>query len=123
MRLSRVKNLLGLMSLLVVSSFLAGCAEEGDVLLKPSSTMFSLEISKLPTAPPGMIYELWVCTRAAIDTSAPSNLIKPLMRFNYLTGSAGPFLADTAGNPISTNQTLGVDIFDYSSVFVSIEPS
>lgn len=98
-----------------------GCTQKDDGLLKPSSTLVKMEISKLPTAPPGMFYQLWACTRPAIDTSAPASVVKPLLRFNYLYLPGGPALVDSASNPISTDQTFPIDIYDYASVLVSVE--
>ncbi len=117
----RAIRVLGGLSCAMVLGLFWGCSEKDDIILKSSSTLFSFEISKLPSAPDGMIYELWVSTRPAVDTAAPTDVVKPLLRFNYLPSNNGPYLANEAGEQISFDQPLGVDIFDYSSIFISAE--
>ena len=43
-----------------VGIWLAGCSQSIDVATSITSTVLKLDVERLPTTPPGMIYELWV---------------------------------------------------------------
>jgi hypothetical protein len=89
---------------------MAGCSQDEDVVSPISTTELTLSVLRLPTPPPGMIYELW----AANSTDTLS-----LGKFSY-DPTLQRFL-DESGAARENVFTFNGDLFSYKSVFVSVE--
>lgn len=89
---------------------MAGCSQDEDVVSPISTTELTLSVLRLPTPPPGMIYELW----AANSTDTVS-----LGKFSY--DPAQQRFLDASGAARENVFSFNGDIFQYKSVFVSVE--
>lgn len=95
------------------------CSQPGDVILEKSTTVVSLTSERLPSPPVGMIYELWVCKNETVDTSVAAADVKSMGRFSYDNDDKKYF--DENGVEIENRFVLEDDIFNYSTIFVSVE--
>ena len=95
---------------LFVMTVIWSCSQPDDVLTGISSTKIALTAERLPTLPDGMAYELWV----ANDQDTVS-----VGKFLYDQESA-TFL-DMSSLARSSEFILPADIFNYNSIFVSVE--
>lgn len=95
----------------LILAIISGCAQPDDIIAPASSTDIFLTPSRLPTPPPGMIYELWVVDE---DDNSVS-----LGKFNW--DSRLYRFSDTAGNRIDSVWTTDFDILNYKYLCVSIE--
>ncbi|MFZ5980903.1 MAG: hypothetical protein ACOYVF_09770, partial [Candidatus Zixiibacteriota bacterium] len=66
-----------------------------------------------------MIYELWVCKNETVDTSVAAADVKSMGRFSYDNDDKKYF--DENGVEIENRFVLEDDIFNYSTIFVSVE--
>ncbi len=111
--MTRRANWLLIFALAVVSvTVYYGCSQTDDILTPVKKTTLTLTTQLLPTAPTGMVYELWV---------AGENDTIPVGRFNYDQDNL-IFLNEN----MSTRADGGSFVFDgdlmaYSSVLVSVE--
>lgn len=89
-----------------------GCEQVDDIPVGITTTNMYLAIDRLPSTPTGMIYELWVAD--ASDTLS-------LGRFGW-DNTLKRVLTETGANRPDSNQfTVSTDLFDYQSIFVSVE--
>ncbi len=95
---------------LIAFTFIWSCSQPDDVLSGVSRTEVSLSAQRLPSLPAGMAYELWV---------ADDNDTVSLGKFEY-NSDESQFL-DLDGSQRSSTFTLQGDIFNYTSIFISVE--
>jgi hypothetical protein len=109
----RRSNCLPLLVLASVSIILLlSCTQSEDVVTPVSTTDLVLKAERLPSPPPGMVYELWV--------SKPGDTVS-LGKFSY-DAASGEFRT-TAGAARSDTFALNVDVLTFTKVLVSIEES
>ncbi len=108
--LRRIKCLPVLLLAGLVAMMAVGCSQDEDIVSPVSTTELTLSALRLPTPPPGMMYELW---------AAGSNDTVSLGKFSY-NPEVQKFL-DASGNERDAVFTFSGDLFDYNSVFVSVE--
>ncbi|MBD3402115.1 hypothetical protein GF420_04415 [candidate division GN15 bacterium] len=89
-----------------------GCEQADDISTGIANTDLYLAAERMPSTPPGMIYELWVAS--ASDTISLGKFGYDAERLRFL---------DLGGNvrPDSNKFTVDDDIMAYSEMFVSIE--
>ncbi|MDZ4723080.1 MAG: hypothetical protein SGI97_04135 [candidate division Zixibacteria bacterium] len=113
-----------LLTTLAAVAVFSGCSQPDDVLTPVSTTNLSLKIERLPSPPPGMVYELWVSRKPVRDTNLATSDLRSITRFSYLKDSIESILLDSNYRPVTNSQfTLPADLFDFKSVFVSVEDS
>jgi hypothetical protein len=89
---------------------MAGCSQDEDVVSPISTTELTLSVLRLPTPPPGMIYELWAANSRDTISLGKFSYDPTLQRF-----------LDESGAARENVFTFNGDLFLYKSVFVSVE--
>lgn len=117
---NRVLVLIFALVLLVV---IWGCAQTDDIIARKSLTEIYLTAERIPTAPSGMIYELWVAKNPVTGMNVPASEAVSIGRFSYLANDTiSTFL--TPGDTARADSNLFIlhdDILEYSSLFVTVE--
>lgn len=108
--------IVGLVGVLLVS-----CSQPVDVASVVTTTEIRATVQRLPQLPAGMIYELWATTVVPRDTSILSSQVRSISRFGVLKNDTINTLVDTAGNPIEPTFLLSGDLYQFKSLFVSVE--
>ena len=100
-----------------------GCSQSDDITASVSLTNMWLTVDRLPTAPPGMVYELWVSENTLTGNSVPAEEIVSMGRFSYIANDTIVAFLDESGalRADSNKFTLDADILDYTTIFVSVE--
>lgn len=108
--------MLGLLSLVL------SCSQADDIVASKSVTKIWLDAERLPEAPDGMIYELWV-SKADPSEDVPLDDARSLGRFGYLSSDSLVAFLNVAGEvrPDSNFFMLAGDIFDYEYLFVGVQ--
>jgi hypothetical protein len=95
----------------IIVAVIWGCSQPDDIIAPASSTDIILTPSRLPTPPPGMIYELW-----AVDADGEG---LSLGKFDW--DSRLYRFSDTSGNRIDSTWTVDFDVMKYKSICISVE--
>lgn len=107
----RRNRLLSFVLSALILAVIGGCSQPDDIIAPASATDIFLTPSRLPTPPPGMIYELWVVDE---DDNSVS-----LGKFNW--DSRLYRFSDTAGNRLDSVWTADFDILKYKYLCVTVE--
>lgn len=104
----------------------AGCGDDkGNGPVDNPYDRMSLDLFAVAPLGDGMVYELWISPIPGL--AAASEDWVSVVRFDVTagTGGSGAQMVDENGVPISGNSLsdIGVDLEDYDSMFVTIEPS
>jgi len=111
--MTRRANRLLILALAVISMTLYyGCSQTDDILTPVSHTTLTLSVQLLPTAPDGMVYELWVAGEG--DTVAVGRFNFDQNNYKFLNEN-GSTRAD--GGTFEFNG----DLFDYTDILVTVE--
>ena len=116
-------RLLFLIFALVLVVLIWGCAQTDDITARISVTEIYLEPNLLPTAPAGMIYQLWAARKPVTSMSIPANELMSIGRFSYISDDTiSAFLNESDSLRADSNLfRLDGDILDYSTLFVTIQ--
>jgi len=95
----------------LVIAFIAGCTQPDDILAPVASTKIILTPARLPSPPPGMVYEIWL-----VDKDGGH---KSLGKFNW-DSKMYRFL-DTTGNRIDSLWTVNFDVLKYRRISLTVE--
>ncbi len=108
--------MLGLLSLVL------SCSQADDIMASKSVTNIWLDAERLPEAPDGMVYELWV-SKVDPSGSMASSDYQSLGRFGYMSSDSLVSFLDEAGDVRADSNffTLTGDIFDYEYLFVGVQ--
>ncbi|RKX27787.1 MAG: hypothetical protein DRP45_00045 [Candidatus Zixiibacteriota bacterium] len=100
-----------------------GCSQTDDINAPASVTYLYLDVDQLPNLPAGMQYELWVSRDPVTDTSIVSDKLVSMGRFSYIRNDTIAKFLDSNGvvRTDSCQFTLDGDIYDFASIFVTIE--
>ncbi len=107
----RYNRLLIIVLSALVIALIAGCTQPDDVLAPVASTDIILTPARLPSPPPGMIYEIWLVDK--------NDGHKSLGKFNW--DSKMYRFSDSAGNVIDSLWTVNFDVLKYRRISLSIE--
>lgn len=106
-------RLLSLFVILAVSLVVAwGCTQTDDIVSGITTTNIYLQVERLPSAPTGMVYQLWVANQS--DTVS-------LGQFGWDHVMKEVLLPNGSNRPDSNKFVLSDDLFSYSHLFVSVE--
>lgn len=105
----------------LIISVIWSCSQPSDIETPVAQTELTLSVERLPEAPPGMIYQLWV-----VRTAVTSNAISPddavsVGRFSFEDTGVRKGFIDESGNPISNVFGLKGDLFSFQSIVISVE--
>ncbi len=108
----RVNKLMIIALGVIVGTLYFGCSQPEDILTPVAFTDLNLNVQMLPTAPDGMVYELWLTKDG--DTVS-------IGKFNY--DPANKKVLDVNGQPRADGSrfVFDGDIFAYDSMLVSVE--
>ncbi len=108
-------NRLGLLALAIFALLMYwGCSQPEDVITPVSSSRLTLTPERLPTNPPGTVYQLWAAN--GTDTI-------PMAKFAWNFDSNAFFETNgTTRRADSNSFILPDDIFSYRTVIISVEP-
>lgn len=100
-----------------------GCSQSDDITASVSLTNVWLRAERLPTPPPGMVYELWASKVAVTDTTVPTSQLVSLGTFSYISNDTLVAFLEPAGQlrADSNKFVLNADMHDYASLFVTVE--
>ncbi len=111
--MTRRANRLLILALAVISMTLYyGCTQTDDILTPVSHTTLTLSAQLLPTAPDGMVYELWVVGDG--DTVAVGRFNFDQNNYKFLNENGS---TRAEGGTFDFNG----DLFDYSDILVTVE--
>ncbi len=101
-----------------------GCSQADDIAASISVTDMWLTPELLPSAPSGMVYELWATREPVTDTAIPASKLVSLGRFSYVNNDTlKAFLDENGAVRADSNKfALDDDLFKYANLVVSVEP-
>jgi len=117
---SRLLFLIMILGILTVSW---SCSQTDDITASKSLTNIWLSAERLPSLPPGMVYELWVAEKPVTDTAMATDELISFGRFSHINNDTiNAFLeVDGTVRADSNKFVLNADLFDYSGIFVTVE--
>jgi hypothetical protein len=108
---------------ILLGSLLVGCTQKDDVVTPISRSELTLVPQNLPTAPSGMVYELWISKATVADTNYDMSLATSLGRFSYISTDSVKTFLDESGSPRDGVFELNGDFQTYRSIFVGLHRS
>ncbi|MCP4684773.1 MAG: anti-sigma factor [bacterium] len=116
-------RLLFLILILGLLTVFWGCGQTDDITASKSLTNIWLSAERLPSLPPGMVYEMWVAEKPVTDTAIPTDELISIGRFSHITNDTINAFLDVNGvvRADSNKFVLSADLFDYSGIFVTVE--
>jgi len=116
-------RLLFLIMILGLLTVFWSCSQTDDITASKSLTNIWLSAERLPSLPPGMVYEIWVAEDPVTDTAMASDKLVSIGRFKHLNNDTiNAFLeVDGTVRADSNKFVLNADLFDFSGIFVTVE--
>jgi hypothetical protein len=118
--LKRPKRLLALGLLISAVTLYWGCSQPDEVLTDVTQTTIYLDPERLPSNPPGMVYNLCVA-EGLVDDSVHNVNCFAEFGYNWDEGKFKVADADSADRPDSNQFLLPDDIMNYGYLFVSVQ--
>ncbi len=116
-------RLLFLIMILGLLTVFWSCSQTDDITASKSLTNIWLSAERLPSLPPGMVYEMWVAENPVTDTAMPTDELVSIGRFSHINNDTINAFLDVNGvvRADSNKFVLAADLFDYAGIFVTVE--